>query len=159
MLFPFVLLTMVCIVPNFDTENFTKSKPTVADVSGEYVPTSETLEDIIEGGHYKVNDIFIALSPDGSFEMQNLPDWWLTDFGKPEGCLISGQGNWEVVKQQDWWALRLDFLRGKNLCLEKFSAGFTTSIPVGGDNFPYSLWFYIGDPDIGHVMIFEKVID
>ena len=158
LLFPFVLLTMMCICPNFDTEKFAKTEPTIDDISGKYVPTSETLKNITEEGQYTVNDMFILLWPNGSFEMQNMPDWWLTHFGKSQGCLIVGQGNWEIVKQQNWWELRLDFLSGKDLCVEEFSAGFTISIPLVGDSAPHSLWFYVGDPDTGHIMIFEKAL-
>jgi len=159
LLFPSALLTMMCLCPNLDTLNFAKDKPAIIDLSGKYTPTQATLKNIVDEGHYNVNNIFILLSPDGNFELKNMPDWWLTSFGQPQDCLISGQGNWKIEKQQEWWELKLDFLTGKNLCVEEFSAGFTTSVPISGDATPYSLWLYVGDPDSGHVMIFEKVSD
>ncbi len=146
----------MCVFPNLDTENFARVKPTVNDLAGKYLPTKQTLQSITNEGHYKVNKLFVSLRSDGSFEMQNMPDWWLTDFGEPQGCLVNGQGSWEVVQQQSWWELRLDFLSGENLCLENYSTGLTISVPIVGNTAPYSLWFYVGDPDSGKVMIFEK---
>ena len=139
------LSTIVCIVPNLDTKYFATSKPPLAEMVGKYVPNERTWNYIRTEGHYEVTDIFIILSSDMSLEMRNMPDWWLTDFGKSNGKLESQDGTWSIVKQQGWWELGLDF------------PSLTTTIPIVGDQHPYVLWFYIGDPDEGHVMIFEKV--
>ncbi|HLO31601.1 MAG TPA: hypothetical protein VK249_20785 [Anaerolineales bacterium] len=158
-LFPLVLLIISCIFPSLDTEHFAKVEPRLEDLNGKYVPTKETLKDMVNQGRYEVNEnrVFIRLLPNGNFEMQNMPDWWLTDFGESQGCLINGQGNWEVVKQHNWWQLRFDFLSESHLCIKKYSSGLTISVPIAGNNKPYSLWFYVGDPDTGHVMIFQKI--
>jgi len=150
---------MICVFPHLDTESFAEAEPKIEDLNGKYVPTTETLKYIVNEGRYEIeaNHVFIRLLPNGNFEMQNMPDWWLTDFGQSQGCLITGQGKWEVVKQQNLWKLSFDFLSESHLCLKKYSSGLTISVPIVGNNKPYSLWFYVGDPDSGHVMIFKKI--
>lgn len=158
-LFLLALLTIMCSFPRFGAENFATVQPKIEDLNGKYVPTEETLKYIVNEGRYEINEnrVFIRLLPNGDFVMQNMPDWWLTDFGQPQGCLINGEGDWDVVQHQDWWELRFDFQSGSNLCSEKYSSGLTISVPIVGNIKPYSLWFYVGDPDSGHTMIFQKI--
>jgi hypothetical protein len=158
-LFPLVLLTMICGLPNSDREYFATSEPKIDDLNGKYVPTEETLKYIVNEGRYEIeaNHVFIRLLPNGNFDMQNMPDWWLTDFGQSQGCLITGQGKWDVVKQRNRWELSFDFPSGSDLCLKKYSSGLTISVPIVGNDKPYSLWFYVGNPDNGHTMIFQKI--
>jgi hypothetical protein len=154
-----VLLSMICIFLNWDTGYFAKAEPKLEDLNGKYVLTKESLEYIVKEGRYEVNAnrVFVRLLPNGHFKMQNVPDWWLTDFGQSQGCLITGQGDWDVVKQLNRWKLKFEFLAGSGLCLKKYFSGLTVSVPIVGDSTPYSLWFYVGNPDNGHVMIFKKV--
>lgn len=154
-----VLLTIMCAFPRFGSEDFATVQPKIEDLNGKYVPTKETLKYIVNEGRYEIEEdhVFIRLLPNGDFVMQSMPDWWLTDYGQSQGCLINGQGKWDVVQEQNWWELRFDFLSGSNLCSKKYSSGFTTSVPIIGNDKPYSLWFYVGDPDSGHIMIFQKI--
>lgn len=158
-LFPLVLLTMVCVFPGLAREHFATSEPKMDDLNGKYVPTEETLKDIVNEGRYEVqaNHVFVRLLPNGDFDMQSMPDWWLTDYGQSQGCLITGQGTWDVVKQQNRWELRFYFPSGNGLCVKKYSSGLTISVPIVGNNKPYSLQFYVGHPDNGHAMIFQKM--
>ncbi len=158
-LFLVVLLTMICAFPPFGAEDFATVEPKIEELNGKYVPTEETLKYIVNEGRYEVNEdrVFIRLLPNGDFVMESIPDWWLTDYGQSQGCLINGQGQWDVVQHENWWELRFDFLSDSNLCLKKYSSGLTISVPIVGSEKPYSLWFYVGDPDSGHVMIFQKI--
>lgn len=148
----------MCNFPHFGEGDFATVEPKIEDLNGKYVPTEETLKYIASQGGYDVNEnrVFIRLLPNGDFVMQDIPDWWLTDFGQPQGCLINGEGQWDVVQHQDWWELRFAFPPESNLCLEKYSSGLTISVPIVGDDKPYSLWFTVGDPDRGNAMIFQK---
>jgi hypothetical protein len=150
---------MICAFPSLNREHLATAKPQIDDLNGKYVPTKETLKYIVDEGRYKVeeNHVFIRLLPNGDFDMQNMPDWWLTDFGQSQGCLIIGQGKWDVVEQRNRWELRFDFLPESHLCLKKYSSGLTVSVPIVGNNKPYSLQFYVGHPDSGHTMIFQKI--
>jgi len=148
--------TMMCVFPNPDTELYTRTEPKVTDLVGNYIPTSATLDFIRNKGRYEVVDSFVVLSLDGSFEMVNMPDWWHI-FGEPKGGFDSGQGEWSVRKSQGWWELMLDFSSRENFSSEKVSTGLITDVTLVGEAPPYQLWFYVGDPDAGHVMIFEQV--
>ncbi len=140
-----LLLLCGCHIPNFDDENFTKSKPKNEDLVGKYVPTAETLKLVREEGKYRKVETSIELFKDGSLKMVNMPDWWLKEFGESKGGFESGVGTWDVREQQGRWELGLDI---KGLV--------STSIPIADVPVPYLLWFYVGDPDQGKVMIFEK---
>ena len=161
-LVPLVLASVMCVVPNLDTEYFAKTKPDSEKLVGKYLPTIETLKLIRDEGHYEVGaneNISITLFSDGTFEMENMPDWWQTDFGRPKGGKDSGTGQWSVVKLQEWWQLELDFDSRENFSSETASSGLTTFIPIVDNPLPYALWFYVGDPDGGKVMIFKRTPD
>jgi hypothetical protein len=141
----------MCVCPNLDTEYFARNKPKPTDLVGRYIPTENTLHFVRDEGGYEVVDTSITLSIDGSFEMVNMPDWWMEPFGKPSGEFDSGKGEWSIERQQEWWELELNFNS------EDPPTGLTF-IPLVGEAPPYKLWFYVGDPDSGDVMIFEQVI-
>lgn len=159
-LVPLVLATMMC---SFDTEKFAKTRPDSAKLVGKYLPTVETLKLIRDEGHYEVGvneNIFISLLADGTFEMENMPDWWITDHGIPKGGKDSGTGKWSTVQHyQGWWVLELDFDSRENFSSKRGSSGLIAQVPIVGNTPPYALWFYIGDPDSGDVMIFERLPD
>lgn len=137
----FAAFTMMCV--NLDTEYFTKNKPKRKDLVGKYYPTEDTLKFISDEGNYTVDTISIQLYPDGTSEVINMPDWLRSASGESGGKLNSWNGKWDIVKMQDWWKIEL----GSGI------------YPIAGDKPPYQIWFYIGDPDNGNVMIFEQTIE
>jgi hypothetical protein len=139
-----LILNVMCVAPNLDSENFTTSEPKPSDLVGIYTPTESTWEFIKGEGGYTVTDISITLAPDGSLTMTNIPDWWSDISGQSNGQVESCQGEWGIEQVQDWWELTIIG------CISN------TSIPIAGEKPPYRLWFYIGDPDSGDVMIFEQ---
>lgn len=157
-LFALLLLTLACAFSPFGAENFATVEPKIEDLNGKYVPTEETFRYIVNDGGYEVKEsrVLIRLLPNGDFVMQDMPDWWLTDFGQPQGCLINGQGKWDVMQHQNWWELSFEFVSESNLCVKKYSSGLTITVPIVGNDKPYALWFYVGDPDSGHIMTFQK---
>jgi hypothetical protein len=146
---------------DFDKDNFTKTEPQPEKVAGTYLPTKETLLLIKNIGLYDLQNISISLHSDGTFEMQNMPDWWITDYGVSNGGTDSGKGKWRVHKTTggDWWQLELEFVSGTFSSKEYLSEGFYTEMHLSGEQPPYSLWVYVGDPDKGRVMIFEQIIE
>jgi hypothetical protein len=153
---PLAILSIVCVCPSFETEYFAQAQPKAADLVGTYVPTADTLDFVRkEGGYQVVEPIEIILKADGNFEMHHMPDWWRTEWGESEGGFDSGDGQWTVSKQQDWWDVEFQF-KSREHFSEPVSNGFVTFIPIYGQAPPYKLWFYIGDPDGGDVMIFER---
>jgi len=142
------LCSVACVLPNLDTENFAKEEPAHADLVGTYALTPSTVQFLKDEGGYEAVGASIALAADGTFEMVDMPDWW--GAGEPGGGFDSGSGTWKTVKHQEWWDVELHFTS------EDPPVG-TTSIPIAGQAPPYSLWFYIGDPDSGDIIIFERV--
>jgi hypothetical protein len=91
-----------------------------------------------------------------------MPDWWTPNgagFGKSNGKFDSGQGKWKITKNHDgWWDVQFKFETGTFFSSVELNGGFFTTKDLGGEKPPYSLWFYIGDPDSGPLMIFEQVV-
>ena len=147
---------------DFDQDRFTKTEPKPQKMVGDYLPTKGTMTFIRETGRYDVQDISISLFSDGTFKMQNMPDWWMTtgpQFGKSNGGADSGNGTWSIAKTGNWWwQINFKFEPGNFKAREDLSDGFLTTKDISGEKPPYSLWFYVGDPDTGNVMIFEQVL-
>lgn len=155
------LATIMC-GPSLNTIYFTETEPDRKELVGKYYPTAETINLIREDGTYEISEkeeMVISIMTDGTFEMTNMPDWWLTNFGIPTGGFDSGKGQWHIVQQQSWWNVALKFESRENFSSKPGSGSLSTSIPIVGNEAPYSLWLYIGDPDSGTVMVFEQISD
>jgi hypothetical protein len=148
-----VLLTLSLLAGcyNRDTDYFPTTKPATSDIAGTYRLTQKS-EALVREGGYSLADASIANYTNGTFKMVNVPDWWIT-FGHPKGGFVSGDGAWTLSKEQSWWCIRLSFssLSGEN--------GPGKPITIWGKAPPYFLWLYVGDPDSGRVMIFERLPD
>ena len=154
---------LMCLVSAYgvDMESFTKTKPKTEEMAGKYLPTKETLVLVKETGKYILQDISIELYPNGTFEMKNMPDWWITNHGESNNGSDSGTGKWTLSSHAGkWWDIEFEFVEGGTFSSRnELSGGFYTTKEISGESPPYSLWFYIGDPDKGRVMIFEQVIE
>lgn len=151
-----LVVALACVVPNLDSEGFVRTEPDPADLVGVYAPTEASWRLILEeGGYerqeggYERQETGLTLAANGTFTMTLMPDWWVDPFGKPGGGYHSGTGTWSVVPHQTWWDVQLDFDSPSP------PVGMT-SMPLVGDAPPYRIWFYVGDPDSGDVMIFER---
>jgi hypothetical protein len=87
------------------TEVYTTKQPKAEDLVGLYVPSEETKAFIANEGYYLPAESSITLSADAAVSMTNIPDWWLTPFGKSEGSFHSYHRRWTVQKHQDWWVV------------------------------------------------------
>ena len=146
---------MTCVCPNMDTLEFTTVQPLEDDLVGVYLPLDSTLELIKEGG-YENTELKITINADGTFSMEQMPDWWNIPFGKSKDGYDSGTGTWEVETCQNWWCLKLHFDSQQNFNSTPGEAGRTAHINLSGESQPYQLWFFVGDPDSGDIMIFEQ---
>jgi hypothetical protein len=144
-----MLVVLACVLPNLDAEVFAREEPDPQDLVGVYAPTETTRRFIMEDGGYPRCAPRLTLAADGIFTMTAMPDWWLDPAGVPGGVFYDGAGTWLVVSHQDWWDLELDF-DGADLPVG------ATSMPLVGQAPPYRIWFYVGDPDSGDVMVFER---
>jgi hypothetical protein len=157
----FALLVLIALTGcpvNLDTERMPTAPPNRADLVGVYRPTADTLTYIRKEGGYAERDISLTLKADGTFEVENLPDWWRSDFGHPEGGFDSGSGKWDIEKSQDWWGLNLSFSDMKRFA-KPADDGRGAGATLIGHAAPYDIAFTVGDPDSGHEMRFERVAD
>jgi len=145
-----LLSTVVCVTPNLDTENFVREQPAAEDLVGTYEPIGSSRKMIQEEGEYEPWDISVKLMANGSFEISGMPDWWWHPLGEASGGFGSGSGEWEIVSHQPWWDVQFNFDTGD------IPIGLT-SVPIAGEAPSYRLWFYLGDPDSGRAMIFERM--
>ena len=84
---------------------------------------------------------------DHSFDMRDMPDWWLDGFGRSHGKLETGSGRWELASADSiWqvWVVRLHF------------PSFETSVHLYHQHAPFLIFVRVGDPDIGDAMFFER---
>jgi hypothetical protein len=154
----FALLALTGCPVNLDTERMPTTPPNRADLVGIYRPTADTLTYIRKEGGYAEREMSLTLKADGTFELENLPDWWHTEWGKPEGGFDSGSGQWDLEKSQDWWELNLSFTDTKRFA--KPEAGRQGFGPLLiGHAAPYIIAFPFGEPDNGREMQFERAAD
>ena len=152
------LSNIMCGFGAFDyySDRFTRTKPEIGEFSGDYYPTEATLKLITEIGKYNIRDSKITLSPDGSFEVLDMPDWWLIAYEKESGGFLSGKGEWTFSQQPDWWEVVFTFKNVSSSTLPYYQKGFGAWVSISGEESPYSLLFFIGNPDTARVMIFQQ---
>jgi hypothetical protein len=93
----------------------------------------------------------LNLRNDGAFEIVNIPERWL-HFGHSNQGFYSGSGTWSVVKDfQGHWIVKVQFTS-----LPAYESGLLTSVRISRSKASYYIYNFIGDPDSGHVMGFEK---
>ena len=122
-----------------------KNKPSVIDLSGVWVPDKSTLRDMAErGGYDTALQTKLILRANGNLELVNMPDWWESISGESRRGLHSYTGSWKVIKSEENWELAI------------YSSAMTTSFMILGNEPPYKVGKYLGDPDSGNTMIFVK---
>ena len=140
---------------DYDQENFfTKTEPQKEQLAGKYFPTLDTISLIRDEGHYSVEDISITVNSDETFEIVNMPDWWIPNnagYGVSNGGFDSGIGRWSLTNFSELWQISFDFEEGT---FNSINEPFGVTLDLGGEQPPYSIWIYIGDPDAGRVMVF-----
>jgi hypothetical protein len=144
---------------NLDTERYPTAAPAAARLVGVYRPTADTTSFIKHEGGYAEREISISLRADGTFSVENIPDWWRTDFGKPAGGFDSGSGTWKTANRQDWWALELAFDDTTGFASKDAEGGLLTEANLIAEQAQYDISLTIGDPDSGGEMRFHRVAD
>jgi hypothetical protein len=136
----------------------TRHKPEIKDVAGVYHFKGIT-------GTYppKIKksiapEMSITLREDGSFEVKNLPSN-LFDFYASEDSYGSGSGTWELEGKKGFlenWTITLRFTTREGL--DSTRGGFFAyrMLILRKQKPPYSIYIYLGDPDEGRFLKFEK---
>lgn len=126
---------------------FARQKPSESELTGRWVPTSETLKDMRINGGYAISIHELILNPDRTFLMKNMPDWWSTDFGNSNKGLQSASGRWALNWISGWQSWGIDLIVGTSVI---------GSLAVRNRRPPYLIHVGVGDPDNGHFMLFER---
>lgn len=153
------LLLSACL-REANPSNFTATPPEPQDLAGTYVPTEHTVELLRASGKYPVAKSSITLNANGTVNIVNVPDWWLSSFMDAKGKFDNGIGQWTIDKNKSWWLVLANF--------PTTTASFTTrSVPAKGhvtamlslvgQKPPYTLQMNISDPNAELVMQYQKV--
>jgi hypothetical protein len=141
----------------------TTAEPRREDLVGAWVPIAQTRRAVAEKGKYPPAETVVTLAADGSFRADNIPDWWNTSFGKPAGKFDSGSGKWSVRPQlhaspgpQGSWRVELHFDSTAEFHSAEPGPGLLKQALLVGYQPPYLLQFFVGDPDSGNAMNFER---
>ena len=134
---------------NLDTDEFTKTKPSLQDLVGTYLLTDYSATSLRERSGDLPNEISIKLSPDGSCSLLNIPDSWGENHTPVK--FVSRIGKWELVQNQNYWIVALEDLNPAGSWPET-----PTQLNIIGEKPPYILWITLGDADEGHVLGFSK---
>jgi hypothetical protein len=156
--FALILLTVLagCQFDPF-TAIYTRKQPKPEDLVGTYLPDDATRTLVAKEGGYSAAEISIVVSADGTLIIRNIPDWWLTDFGKPQGGFDSGEAKWAVQKRQDWWVIGVNFRSTEKFSSQQRRVGtFGTELFLIGEKPPYKIHLIVGDPDEGRGMEFVR---
>ena len=126
------------------------AQPNKEDIVGVWMPNEATVEDIRTRGRYNPTvTTKLDFRSDGSFGMQNMPDWWKNGFGESYGSFESNSGTWKLSNVSGTcWQIDLTFPNlgtGVGLLEHRFSGRPRYVIEV-----------ILGDPDSGEEMIFVR---
>jgi hypothetical protein len=129
-----------------------RTKPAKEDIIGIWSLSPSSLQEMRMEGRYEISTHTLTFKDDGTFEMVNMPDLWL-NFGQSNQDFYSGSGRWEFVKNyQGYWTVEVHFTS-----LPGYKNGLVTSFYVGQNEAGYYIYDFIGDPDSGDVIVFEKL--
>lgn len=126
-------------------------QPEESDLLGTWSLTPSSVAFMKTEGGYDISTHSLTLHDDGTFEIVNIPDWWL-NFGESRKGFYSGSGTWRIVKDfQGHWTVEVRFNS-----LPGHDSGLLTYFYIGQSQSGYFIYDYIGDADSGQVMLFEK---
>jgi hypothetical protein len=120
------------------------------DILGTWTLDSASLERMEDEGGYEISTHTLTFRDDGTFDLLNMPDW-CGPGGGPAGGFYSTSGTWKLTGYEGEWQIFVHFDS-----VPEFPDGVYTQFAIGGQEPPYYIWMYAGDPDAGRVMVFEK---
>jgi hypothetical protein len=130
--------------------DLTRTQPEQSDLVGVWVPDKMTREFMrIKGGYDANPGTKLILEDSGELKVVNMPDWWNDGFGTSHGNMQSEQGRWRLYQSSGSksWEITITLPSG------------TKFMSLLGQNPPYRMFLYIGDPDSGEVMTFTRSSD
>jgi hypothetical protein len=125
-------------------------KPAEQDIVGLWQLTESSLESIRKEG-YEPGVHAFEFRDDGTFVMTNLPDM-VWNFGESGGEFESGSGTWNIETDVNGnWSIRVHFTE-----MDGVANDLVTYFYLYGNQPPYLIYDYVGDPDSGYIITFER---
>jgi hypothetical protein len=123
----------------------TTERPKDEEIIGTWSLSEASLQVMKEEGGYTISTHTLTFRADGTFEMENNPDWW--DGGPPEGGFYSDSGTWRLYRGEERWRICVDFerLRAVPQCFL-----------LRGKKPPYVVYYFLGGTDPYQTMVYEK---
>jgi hypothetical protein len=141
-------------------QNYTTIVPDLHDLAGTYRPDAKTTQLMTATGKYKSPNSEITLNSDGSININNVPDWWLTSFSDAQGTLDSGRGTWTIDKGRRWCQVVASFPTTEGRFTQPTvprEGHITAMLSLTGQRPPYGIQMTIMDPDAEVVMHYNRV--
>jgi len=138
-------------VNGITTKNLTE-KPLPKDFIGKWKIDKHSY-DLISKEGYEYKDVELVIKNDGSFNAKNFPDFIDVFSKKATKEYLNAKGTWKIGKDFDdeKWVLGLNFEKSK-LYRDDLAVEFELYI----EKEKLILWYFIGDPDSGERLLFEK---
>lgn len=147
-----LFLLLVSVACQYDpfAHQFTSVKPIDEDLVGQYELDDESIEMLRRHNLPRPPSRFV-LQRDGTFAISDVPTCW-REAGQCSRNLESANGTWQVVKENEWWVVRLHLVE-----VQRQTTDYGMDAHVRGDRPPLLIHFTVGDPDAGQALAFRKL--
>lgn len=134
---------------------YPEPEPDPNKIVGAWAATAATVKNMEREGGYTPRTPMWTFQSDGTFVMEDMPDWWLDIAGQSHQRFDSGSGRWSLSEtRNDWgndWEIMIDFQS-----LSGYPDGLGTTLMLDAFRPDYVISVYLGDPDSGRVMEFNR---
>ena len=129
--------------------SYTKREPDPKDVVGTYVPDERTAGIVRSRKGLELLSTQIIIRPDGTYSIDNVPEWNNAMSASSVGPLVTRSGTWRLEQRQNaFWVVSILYRNGPT---DTYGA-----INLREQKPPYLLHFTLGDPDSGESLVFTK---
>lgn len=142
-----VLFLFTCLSCQSFKDDATRIKPSPELLVGTWIPDDSTNRYMRDEGGYETSvKTELVLESDGTYKMNNMPDWWWIDDGKSRKTFRTENGNWKVSRSLDGSAWDLSLTAHDE----------ERSAEMLGQKTPYRVRFNFGHIDDNKYMTFVK---
>ncbi len=133
---------------------YPEPEPDPNKIVGTWAATAASVETMEREGGYAPRIPTWTFQSDGTFVMEDMPDWWLDI--QSHQRFDSGTGHWKLIETRaDWgndWEIMVSIQP-----MPGYPAGMGTTLALDAYRPNYTISVYLGDPDSGRVMEFTRV--
>lgn len=134
---------------------FTKNveiKPETKALEGVWEVDQQSYDLVREQYSLNGKKIKLLVFPNGTFNIENLPDFINDGFGKSiNNRFHNVSGNWNLEQVENHWKLAMNYNAS-----ELYPQGCWTLYDLFMQKNDLMIWVWIGDPDSGNRLLFKK---